>query len=164
MAWPPLVPPATRANNTPQLDNHPGDHNGLANAITDVVARLAAAAVSQVAGAVAGATVASGQTATVCTFTIPAGPVVRMVAFSWSAQNTASPDPVAVIALNGPGGVIYTQRAYPVTNGTALRFNGRTSVPAAGGTYWITIGNTGSGSFSVFADGANHQGTALITP
>lgn len=34
MAWPPTVPPATRANATPQLDNHAADHNAVSLALT----------------------------------------------------------------------------------------------------------------------------------
>lgn len=40
MAYPPTPPPNTRANNTPMVDNHPGDHDLLANNITDLVAEL----------------------------------------------------------------------------------------------------------------------------
>lgn len=40
MAWPPPLPPATRANATLQLDNHPNDHNLLAAAIAQVCATV----------------------------------------------------------------------------------------------------------------------------
>lgn len=33
MAYPPVIPPATRTNATVQLDNHPADHNALATAL-----------------------------------------------------------------------------------------------------------------------------------
>jgi hypothetical protein len=42
MAYPPAVPPATRVNATPQVDNHPADHNGISNALTDIVNELGA--------------------------------------------------------------------------------------------------------------------------
>lgn len=37
MAWPPVLPPATRANATPQLDAHPLDHNSIATALAALV-------------------------------------------------------------------------------------------------------------------------------
>src|SRR5215203_5099250 len=40
MAWPPVIPPATRANSTAQLDAHPSDHNAISTALTDIVARI----------------------------------------------------------------------------------------------------------------------------
>lgn len=40
MAWPPTIPPNTRANNTPELDAHPGDHNQVSNALSDLVKQL----------------------------------------------------------------------------------------------------------------------------
>jgi len=40
MAYPPAVPPATRNNATPQHDNHPGDHNGISAALTDIINEL----------------------------------------------------------------------------------------------------------------------------
>jgi microcystin-dependent protein len=40
MAYPPTIPPATRTNNTPQVDDHPDDHNAIANALTDIVNAL----------------------------------------------------------------------------------------------------------------------------
>jgi hypothetical protein len=40
MPWPPVIPPATRANATPQLDAHPSDHNAISLALTDIVARV----------------------------------------------------------------------------------------------------------------------------
>jgi hypothetical protein len=40
MAYPPAVPVATRTNTTPQVDNHPGDHNGISGALTDIINEL----------------------------------------------------------------------------------------------------------------------------
>jgi len=40
MPWPPVIPPAGRLNTTPQLDNHPSDHNAISQALTDLVAQL----------------------------------------------------------------------------------------------------------------------------
>jgi hypothetical protein len=37
MAYPPTVPPSTRANETPQADNHPSDHNAISRALSDIV-------------------------------------------------------------------------------------------------------------------------------
>ena len=37
MAWPPVIPPATRANTTAQLDTHPADHNAISTALTALV-------------------------------------------------------------------------------------------------------------------------------
>jgi hypothetical protein len=34
MAWPPIIPPNTRQNITPELDSHPSDHNLISNALT----------------------------------------------------------------------------------------------------------------------------------
>lgn len=42
MPYPPVIPPATRVNQTPQADNHPADHNGLSQALTDIVNELGA--------------------------------------------------------------------------------------------------------------------------
>lgn len=39
MAWPPTIPPATRSNLTPQDTDHPGDHNAISEALTDLVDR-----------------------------------------------------------------------------------------------------------------------------
>lgn len=40
MPWPPVIPPATRANATPSIDTHPSDHNAISQALTDLVARV----------------------------------------------------------------------------------------------------------------------------
>jgi hypothetical protein len=40
MPYPPVIPPATRTNATPQLDTHPSDHNAISQALTDIVAQL----------------------------------------------------------------------------------------------------------------------------
>jgi|KBSMisStaDraftv2_1062788.scaffolds.fasta_scaffold780071_1 hypothetical protein len=40
MPWPPVVPPATRANATPSIDLHAADHNAISQALTDLVAQL----------------------------------------------------------------------------------------------------------------------------
>lgn len=37
MAWPPVIPPNSRVNATPQSTNHPDDHNKISNALTDIV-------------------------------------------------------------------------------------------------------------------------------
>ena len=37
MAWPPTIPPATRSNTTPELDNHALDHNQASEALTAIV-------------------------------------------------------------------------------------------------------------------------------
>jgi len=42
MAYPPTVPPNNRANGTATFDNHPGDHNAIADALNDIVAILGA--------------------------------------------------------------------------------------------------------------------------
>lgn len=42
MAYPPTIPPNTRANTTPTFDNHPDDHNDISNALTDIVNVLGA--------------------------------------------------------------------------------------------------------------------------
>ena len=40
MAYPPSVPPNNRQNNTASFDNHPGDHNDIANALNDIINEL----------------------------------------------------------------------------------------------------------------------------
>ena len=47
VSWPPPTPPNGRANATLQLDNHPSDHNRIADALDTIIARL-----GSVAGAV----------------------------------------------------------------------------------------------------------------
>jgi hypothetical protein len=42
MAYPPSVPPATRTDTTPQFTNHPGDHNQISAALTEILNHLAA--------------------------------------------------------------------------------------------------------------------------
>ncbi|MET0578005.1 MAG: hypothetical protein ABW122_05060 [Ilumatobacteraceae bacterium] len=42
MAYPPTIPPATRVNATPQVDNHPSDHNTISTALTDIINELGA--------------------------------------------------------------------------------------------------------------------------
>lgn len=42
MAWPPPVPPNNRANTTPSFDNHPGDHNLIADALNEIIGILGA--------------------------------------------------------------------------------------------------------------------------
>lgn len=41
MAYPPPVPPATRTNATPMVDNHPEDHNVISAALTEVLNHIA---------------------------------------------------------------------------------------------------------------------------
>ena len=40
MPFPPPVPPNSRTNATPQVDNHPGDHNQIADALTEIINEL----------------------------------------------------------------------------------------------------------------------------
>lgn len=40
MAWPPTIPPNTRANATSQADVHPQDHNQISDALTEMVTRI----------------------------------------------------------------------------------------------------------------------------
>jgi hypothetical protein len=40
MAYPPTPPPNTRADNTPLPTNHAGDHNGISDALTDIINEL----------------------------------------------------------------------------------------------------------------------------
>jgi hypothetical protein len=42
MAFPPTVPPATRTDSTPQLTNHPGAHNQISSALTDIINQVTA--------------------------------------------------------------------------------------------------------------------------
>jgi hypothetical protein len=49
MPWPPVVPPTTRANTTAQQDQHPTDHNQLAQALTDIVTKINALPLGRVA-------------------------------------------------------------------------------------------------------------------
>lgn len=37
MTWPPTVPPPGRTNSTPQADAHPGDHNQISGALSDII-------------------------------------------------------------------------------------------------------------------------------
>lgn len=37
IAWPPPTPPNTRQNVTPELDNHPSDHNRIADALDTII-------------------------------------------------------------------------------------------------------------------------------
>src|SRR4030095_16705759 len=41
MAYPPVVPPSTRTNATPSVDNHPGDHNQISAALTEILNHIA---------------------------------------------------------------------------------------------------------------------------
>jgi hypothetical protein len=38
--YPPTVPPTGRVNATPQVDNHPSDHNTISTALTDIINEL----------------------------------------------------------------------------------------------------------------------------
>jgi hypothetical protein len=40
VTWPPVIPPADRTDTTPQAGNHPGDHNQISQAFTDVVTKV----------------------------------------------------------------------------------------------------------------------------
>ena len=42
MAWPPVIPPTGRTNDTPTKDAHPSDHNVTAQALTDLVTKVQA--------------------------------------------------------------------------------------------------------------------------
>ncbi len=50
MPYPPVIPPATRANTTAQLDNHPSDHNALSAALNAMPWGLVAMAQNTGAG------------------------------------------------------------------------------------------------------------------
>ena len=40
MTYPPQIPPDNRLNTTPQVDNHPDDHNVISDALTDILNEL----------------------------------------------------------------------------------------------------------------------------
>lgn len=42
MAWPPVLPPLGRTNDTPTRDAHPSDHNVTTQALTDLVTKVQA--------------------------------------------------------------------------------------------------------------------------
>jgi len=42
MAYPPTVPPNSRTDATPSVTNHPGDHNAISAAFTDIINELGA--------------------------------------------------------------------------------------------------------------------------
>jgi hypothetical protein len=60
MAWPPPVLPINRTNATPQLDTHAADHNALALAVNDTVARVKQISSGAASGIVAVSTNGNG--------------------------------------------------------------------------------------------------------
>lgn len=85
MAWPPPALPTTRANDTPQLDTHPADHNAVNLAVNDIVARLNVIPAKIRASAVTATTNASG----VVTLTHTLGTVPDVV-FAFPASSNIS--------------------------------------------------------------------------
>lgn len=89
MAWPPPIPPNTRQNTTPELDNHPSDHNLISNALTEISSRVViahgAAAVASVSIAAAWTTV---QSITIAPVTVPSRLFIWGNLFAWGAALT----------------------------------------------------------------------------
>ena len=104
MPWPPIIPPNTRQNVTPELDNHPSDHNLISNALTDIAARLGAGGNSELAYAEVTTTqtgittVAADLTGLTITFTLATRRRVQLIASVWFTK--AAPDTASVAYLN----------------------------------------------------------------
>lgn len=111
MAWPPPLPPATRSNSTPQLNDHADDHNVTAAALADIVSEFqsALADLRVETGALTGVTLdTSGDFAV--TFPEPFGSVpVVMVSVAQGAPRFIQP-----VTLDAAG---FTARAFYVTTG-----------------------------------------------
>ena len=116
MAWPPPIPPH-RTNATPSIDTHPGDHNQIADALTELVNRANAGVAVWRVGSVT-------------------------VAFAAGAGTLTLPNPFpttcagAIVQLNagslGPGNALCIVAANPASKSTiALVYNntGTLSLP-----------------------------------
>ena len=150
VAWPPPTPPNTRANATGQLDNHPSDHNRIADALDTIIARLGAGQSSQLGYAEQVAAQSSIATTTVdltslsITFTLATQRRVRLIGNVWYTKN--APDTAgsafAQIAnganveqqgrgtyINAPGwGFVHVERTLTLAPGTyTYKLRGSTS-------------------------------------
>jgi len=154
MPWPPVVPPTNRTNATVQLDNHPADHNQMAQAVTDLTTRLTSAAWGIIPAGLAAVTADVAITATAtpgtpitgasCAVTTLAGRRYRVVwtCNAWMTNNSSS----AIFVLRRDGTIIQ-QRGFQCPLGG---YNVPAAVelidaPAAGAhTYtvaaWINLG------------------------
>lgn len=98
MAWPPPVPPATRANNSPQLDSHPSDHNLISAALTALFAN-----VPQIRAAVANVTFSAGS-----------APVTFATPFTTACDGMVA---IAAAAAQGAGNANVVNAAGPTDAG-----------------------------------------------
>lgn len=103
MAWPPTLPPTGRANSTPQVDAHPSDHNLIAAALAEIVARLGPGANTQL-GYVEQTAAQTGITTTTVdltgmsiTFTLATQRRVRLEGSAWYTKG--APDTSASVFL-----------------------------------------------------------------
>lgn len=165
--WPPIIPPATRTNATPQLDNHPSDHNGLATAITAVKDRLPLI----VAGSPIGATSAPNVPKTVCTWTFPAALVGRQAMFVWQAVAvlTSATMRVEMKLYNPPQNftLVSEETAHNVGGGQTIRtsFYVSSLLSTSVATYILTmcaLAGADANGISTYSDPTNHQGYALV--
>lgn len=178
MAYPPVVPPATRTNATPQADNHPADHNGISAALTDIVNVLGpnpAQGYSNVTEkfdgrlptylwpSVDGGRFLPYTAKTVAYFNVSAAVAGRPAMLMWSVTAYVISPPVVA--------------EYKVFNPSlSAIFSGRRSLSApedgwgmslfmfpTAGTWSVSLANPGgSGEFSTYADGTNNSITMFI--
>jgi hypothetical protein len=163
--WPPPTPPNTRANATAQLDSHPADHNLMADALDTLIMRAGGLVLVRAVG-VAG-TGQAGNTITVCTLVVPAAPAgatARLGLFAYAAQfGVPAADPVCTMTLFDPSPVgVFATAHYPLVNNTSRGMTVAWPVPLTAGNWTVRLSHSGTGSFTVAANAANHVGSVLL--
>jgi hypothetical protein len=175
MAYPPAALPTTRTNNSAVLDNHPGDHNAICQAINDMVAEMGVHApgkevnYTQITAPVT-VTSTTEATGTVC-ITTPAitftGAPVMVEVFAPYVQPAAVAGAVVFVnlfegateigRLGVTGNPAAGQFLWPFTG--RLRF----TPTAAAHTYSVTAYQvSGNGTFGAGAGGGNAYLPAFI--
>lgn len=130
MAYPPSLPPNSRVNADPQFNNHPSDHNKIANALADIIIELGAnpsytyGSVEERLGVfpvrleLTGlGDVALGSTAEPFRIGLPGGPNLAADRNEIQARNDGAK---ADLYLNASGGDIHVGEDFIAANGSVI--------------------------------------------
>lgn len=156
MAWPPTVPPTTRANNTPQLDTHPADHNQLSAAITQMAGFLPQGRIASAYSS----SVASGITAAIDLAILPAITAIaghRYFLFAKVHIQVLTTAGHVTLAIMEGATTLETITHTVTANGFAFVTCWVEIQPTAGAhTYKCQVGVTGGGTGTLQASGRVH--------
>lgn len=167
MPYPPPVPPNTRTNATPMVDNHTFDHNAISDALTEILNHVAALetqidnTVPKVyGGSTPGGSANPGDQITVAQVTV-GNPGYYLVQYTVLLSSTDLITGALRFFVNGNYVFDYALRLLGQTTSVSMSMVMNTPVPNA--VISVNMVNAGPQVVNTYADITNHRITAVRT-